>query len=149
MIETLRKDLMQAMKDKDTNKKEVLQLLIAGIVNKEKALRHKPTEDDEVKVIMTEKNQIEDTISMTPESRVKMLEDNKYKLNVVEHYLPKMMTEHEISVIINEAIEKAGLNRDSLTARDKGKIMKEIMPIVKGKADGKVVNSLVQELFNK
>ena len=62
-----------------------------------------------------------------------------------EEFAPKFMTEDEIKATIQQVLDKLGLSAP--TAKDKGKIMKELMPLVKGKSDGKVVNTLVSGFF--
>lgn len=67
------------------------------------------------------------------------------RITVFEEFAPKMMDEAEITATIKEVL--AGLGIDAPTAKDKGKIMKELMPKVKGKADGKLVNQILTSMM--
>ncbi len=78
---------------------------------------------------------------MTPEDRTDLIEESQKRLAVLEEYAPKMMSEDEIKAVITSVLADLGI--DAPTAKDKGKIMKELMPKVKGKADGKEVNQIL------
>ena len=70
-----------------------------------------------------------------------IIEECNKRLAVLEQYAPKMMDEAEIKEVVASVLAEMGL--DAPTAKDKGKIMKNLMPKVKGKADGKLVNEIV------
>ena len=78
---------------------------------------------------------------MTPAGRTDLLDEAEKRLSVLEEYAPKMMNEDEIRAVISEVLY--GLDIEKPLPKDKGRIMKELMPKVKGKADGKLVNALV------
>ena len=77
---------------------------------------------------------------MTPADRTDVIDECNYTIKVLEEYAPKMMDEAEIETVIKEVL--AELEIAEPTAKDKGKIMKVLMPKVKGKADGKLVNQV-------
>ena len=82
---------------------------------------------------------------MTPADRTDLIEEYQKRIAVFEEFAPKMMDETEIKAVIDEVLATLGI--DTPTAKDKGRIMKELMPKVKGKADGKLVNQIVGELL--
>ena len=77
---------------------------------------------------------------MTPADREDIIKECTERLNVLNEYAPKMMDEAEIREVIKAVLSETGI--DAPTAKDKGKIMKVLMPKVKGKADGKLVNDI-------
>ncbi len=79
-------------------------------------------------------------------SRTEIIEECNKRLQVLEQYAPKMMDEAEIKEVVASVLAEMGL--DAPTAKDKGKIMKNLMPKVKGKADGKLVNEIVSAFMN-
>lgn len=82
---------------------------------------------------------------MTPADRTDVIDECNYTIKVLEEYAPKMMDEAEIETVIKEVL--AELEIAEPTAKDKGKIMKVLMPKVKGKADGKLVNQVLGGMF--
>jgi uncharacterized protein YqeY len=80
-------------------------------------------------------------LEMTPSDRTDMIEECKRRLAVLETFAPKMMDADEIKAVVESVLSELGITAP--TAKDKGRIMKELMPKVKGKADGKLVNEIV------
>ena len=95
---------------------------------------------------MKEIKQTKETLEMTPADRTEIVDECKKRLAVLEQYAPKMMGEEEIKSVIDATLAELGI--DAPTPKDKGRIMKELMPKVKGKADGKLVNDLLLSLMN-
>ena len=126
-------------KDKDT--KETLSMLLAALKNKAIDKREDLTPEEETQVILKEIKQTKETLDMTPADRIEIIEECNKRLTVLEQYAPKMMDEAEIKKVVASVLAEMGL--DAPTAKDKGKIMKNLMPKVKGKADGKLVNEIV------
>ena len=140
-IEEVRSAMVAAMKAGDKETKETLSMLLAALKNKAIDKRAYLTAEEEVQVIMKEIKQTKETLEMTPADRTEIIEECKKRLAVLEQYAPKMMDESEISEVVASVLAELGL--DAPTAKDKGKIMKSLMPKVKGKADGKLVNDIV------
>ena len=145
-IEELRSAMVAAMKAKDKETKETLSALLAALKNKAIDKRADLTEEEEVQVIMKEIKQTKETLEMTPEDRTDILEECQKRLAVLEQYAPKMMDETEIRSVIDATLTE--LSIDTPTAKDKGRIMKVLMPKVKGKADGKLVNETLMSYLN-
>ena len=140
-IEEVRSAMVAAMKAGDKETKETLSMLLAALKNKAIDKRADLTAEEEVQVIMKEIKQTKETLEMTPPDRTEIIEECNKRLAVLEQYAPKMMDEAEIKEVVASVLAELGL--DAPTAKDKGKIMKNLMPKVKGKADGKLVNDIV------
>jgi len=145
-IDEVRSAMIAAMKAKDKDTKETLSALLAALKNKAIDKRADLTEEEEIQVIMKEIKQIKETLEMTPADRKDIIEECQKRLAVLEQYAPKLMGEAEIKAIIEETLAEVGI--EAPTGKDKGKIMKVLMPKVKGKADGKLVNQIFQTYLN-
>ena len=145
-IDEVRADMVKAMKAKDKDTKETLSMLLAALKNKAIDKRADLTPEEETLVILKEIKQTKETLDMTPADRTEIIEECTKRLAVLEQYAPKMMDEAEIKEIVASVLAEMGL--DAPTAKDKGKIMKNLMPKVKGKADGKLVNEIVSAFMN-
>ena len=140
-IEEVRTAMYAAMKAKDKDTKDTLSLLLAALKNKAIDKRADLTEEEEVQVILKEIKQTKESLEMTPSDRTDMIEECKRRLAVLETFAPKMMDADEIKAVVESVLSELGITAP--TAKDKGRIMKELMPKVKGKADGKLVNEIV------
>ena len=137
----VRKAMVDAMKAKDKETKDTLSLLLASLKNKAIDKRADLTEEEEVQAILKEIKQTKESLELTPADRTDMIEECKKRLAVLERFAPKMMEADEIKAVVESVLAELGISAP--TAKDKGKIMKELMPKVKGKADGKLVNEIV------
>ena len=137
-IEEVRSDMFKAMKAGDKETKESLSMLLAALKNKAIDKRGDLTAEEETQVILKEIKQTKEALEMTPADRTDIIEECTKRLSVLEEYAPKMMDTEEIKSVIQNVLSDLGI--DIPTAKDKGRIMKVLMPKVKGKADGKLVN---------
>ena len=144
-IDTVRNAMMQAMKDKDKARKDALSLLLAALKNKAIDKRADLTEEEENAVIFREIKQAQETVGTTPADRVQIIEEAKLRMNVYSEFVPKLMDEAEIREVIAAVLAELAI--EAPTAKDKGKIMKTLMPRVKGKADGGLVNQVLTGFF--
>ena len=140
-IDTVRAAMMQAMKDKDKARKDALSLLLSALKNKAIDKRADLTEEEENAVIFREIKQAQETLDTTPADRVQTIEEARLRMQVYGEFVPKLMDEQEIREVITAVLAELGI--DKPTARDKGRIMKTLMPRVKGKADGTLVNRVL------
>ena len=145
-IDEVRADMVKAMKAGDKDTKETLSMLLAALKNKAIDKRSDLTPEEEIQVILKEVKQTKETLDMTPADRTEIIEKCNRRLSVLEQYAPKMMDEEEIKAVVSEVLAALGL--DAPTAKEKGKIMKELMPKVKGKADGKLVSEVVASFLS-
>ena len=141
----LRKDNMQAMKDKDNIKKGVLSLVIASIALAEKEQNITLDEADELTYVQKELKQVKDSLAQTPSNREDLIEQEKQKIAILESYLPKQMDEEQIKEAILKIISENNLEK---TKKSQGVIMKTMMANYKGLVDGKLVNKVLGEILN-
>lgn len=144
-IDFIRSEMMAAMKAKDKERKNVLSGLLTALKNVQIDKRADLTEEEENQVILKQIKQTKETLEMTPADRQDIIDECNFTIKVLEEYAPKMMDEAEIREVIDSVL--AELDIDAPTAADKGKIMKVLMPKVKGKADGKLVNQVLGSMF--
>lgn len=144
-IDTVRAAMMQAMKDKNKERKDALSLLLAALKSKQIDKRADLTEEEENAVIFREIKQAQETVDATPADRTQIVEEAKLRIQVYSEFVPKLMDEEEIRKVITEVL--AELQIEAPTAKDKGRIMKTLMPRVKGKADGGLVNQVLSSFF--
>ena len=141
-IDEIRGEMVKAMKAKDKARKDVLSLLLAELKNVEINNRTPLTDEEGNQVIL---KQLKETLSLTPADRQDIIDECNFSISVLEEYAPKMMDESEIKAVIEETLKE--LSIETPTAQDKGKIMKVLMPKVKGKADGKLVNQVLGSMM--
>lgn len=144
-IDTVRAAMMQAMKDKNKERKDALSLLLAALKSKQIDKRADLTEEEENAVIFREIKQAQETVDATPADRTQIVEEAKLRIQLYSEFVPKLMDEEEIRKVITEVL--AELQIEAPTAKDKGRIMKTLMPRVKGKADGGLVNQVLSSFF--
>ena len=148
--EAIRKDMYTAMKEGKKTLKDSLSMLLQAIqkAEKEKLKEKKPpvlTDGEEASVIMKEISQLNETIRSCPAERTDILDACRERIAVYEKYAPVQMTEEEIRSEIADVLSELGI--EAPTAKDRGRIMKTLMPRVKGRANGKDVNDAVSALF--
>ena len=144
-IDAVRGEMVAAMKAGNKERKEILSLLLAALKNKSIDKRADLTDEEENQVVLKEIKQINETLELTPADREDIISQCKLRISVLEEFAPKMMDEEEITQTIKEVL--AALSIDTPTGKDKGRIMKELMPKVKGKADGKLVNEILGNMM--
>lgn len=145
-IDEVRSAMVAAMKARDKDRKDSLSALLSALKNKAIDKRADLTEEEENQVILKEIKQTQETLELTPPDRTDIIEECKSRIAVLQEFAPHMMDEAEIRAVAAKVL--AGLGIETPTAKDKGKIMKELMPRVKGKADGKLVNEVIASLLS-
>jgi uncharacterized protein YqeY len=139
-------DLKQAMKDGDTVKRSVLRMLMASVKNAEIAKQSDLDNSDILGIIAKEVKQHQESIDAFKQGNRQDLVDNETsEMAILQGYLPQQLTRDEIAAEVQQVIAGVGAQ----VPGDKGKVMKELMPRMKGRADGKVVNDVVTELLSK
>lgn len=143
--EQIKADMIAAMKNKDKKRKDVLAYLV-GVIKNVSIDRHRDLTDDEVnEVINKQIKQTEDVLALTPKDRTDIIEENEFTISILKEYAPEMMNEAAIRHEVYATCTDLGIEVSSLSAKDKGNLMKALMPKVKGRADGKLVNKVVSE----
>ena len=140
LLTQLRKENMQAMKDHDTVKKGVLSLVISAIALAEKEGGKVLTKDEELTYVQRELKQTREALAETPASRTDLIDETKKKIEILESYLPKQMSEDEIRAAIEKIMAENNLEP---VKKSQGVIMKSMMAQYKGKIDGKMVSKIL------
>ena len=141
-IDLLRSDMVLAMKEKNKAKKDAISSLIDAIkkVAIDEGTRDDIKDDLVDRVIMKELKSCKEQIDSCPSDRTELLNEYKLREEYIKVYAPKLLEKDEVLKIINEKFKSV------VETKNKGQIMKAIMPEFKGKADGKVINEIVEEL---
>ena len=137
----VRKAMVAAMKAKDKERKDSLSMLLSALKNKAIDKREDLTEAEENEVVLKEIKQTKETLEMTPADRTDIIEECSKRIAVYEEFASKMLNEDEIKTVIDGVLKE--LEIETPTGKDKGRIMKVLMPKVKGIADGKLVNQVL------
>lgn len=142
LLERLNQDMKQAMKNKEKDKLSCIRMVKASLQNEALKLGQELSEDEELTVLSREVKQRKDSLhEFEKAGREDLVEKIRTELQYVEEYMPQQLTEEEVSKIVQESIAEVGASSKA----EMGKVMAAIMPKVKGKADGSLVNKLVQQ----
>lgn len=141
-LETLQKDMIAAMKAHDKARKDAISSLISAIkkVAIDEGHRDDIKEDLVDRVILKELKTVKEQIDSCPTDRTDLIEEYQHRYDVINEYAPSLMGAEEVKAFIEEKFA------DVVASKNKGMIMKNVMPELKGKADGKVINEVVGEL---
>ena len=141
-LEQLQKDMVVAMKARDKSKKDAISALISAVkkVAIDEGCRDDIKEELVDRVILKELKTVKEQLDTCPVDRTDLLEEYKARFDVMNAYAPSMMSAEEVKAFITEKFA------DVVASKNKGMIMKTVMPELKGKADGKVINEVVGEL---
>ncbi|HZG60563.1 MAG TPA: GatB/YqeY domain-containing protein [Anoxybacillus sp.] len=143
LLERLNNDMKQAMKNKEKEKLSVIRMVKAALQNEAIKLgKSQLSEDEELTVLSRELKQRKDSLQEFENAgRSDLVEKVKTEIQILELYMPKQLSEEELVQLIKETIAEVGASSKA----DMGKVMGAIMPKVKGKADGSLVNKLVMQ----
>lgn len=145
-MEELRNKLKEAMKSSDEVRVRTLRLLISSIKNAEIEKGRELTEEEFSDIVLKEVKKRKEAIEMYEQGQRKDLADEERReLAILEEFLPKQLSEDEIKKMVVEAIDSVGASGP----KDLGKVMSVLMPKLKGKADGKLVNKIVREFLER
>ena len=141
--ETLSNDMKDAMRQRDTLKRDTIRLLLSAIGYEEKAKRTDSLPDDAVlQVLSKQAQQRRDSIEAYQKGdRPDLVAKEEAELVIVSQYLPQPLTAEEIEEIVKTAISEVS----PAGPQDMGKVMGKVMPQVRGRADGKQVSALVNQ----
>ena len=142
LLEQLSKDMVEAMKSKDSFTLGVIRMAKGAIqleaINKKKDL----TDEDVVSVIAKQIKMRNDSVNeFTKAGRTDLAEQNKKEIEILNKYMPEQLSSDEVNKIIEEAFVKV----NPTSSKDMGLIMKEVSPKLKGKADMGMVNTIIKE----
>ncbi len=141
-FETLQKDMVAAMKARDKSRKDAISSLISAIKKVAIDEGHRDDIQEELvdRVILKELKTAKEQLDTCPAERTDLIEEYQTRYDVIKEYAPSLMSAEEVKTLIEEQFA------DVLASKNKGLIMKNVMPVLKGKADGKVINEVVGEL---
>ena len=140
-VDVVRKAMMEALKAGDKPRKEALSLLLSALKAKTIDKRADLSEEEANAVVYREIKEAQETLDTTPADRADVIAECRLRMAVYAEFAPARMDEAAIRGVIEETLAELGLNEP--TAKDKGRLMKALMPKVRDKADGAVVNRLV------
>ena len=144
--ERLLQDMKDAMKAKDTVKKNTVQLIRSGVLQIEKDNKIELDDEGVLDVIAKELKKRRDSLPEFEKSgRTDLIENLNKEIEVLLGYLPEQLTEEEIQVIVDETIKEV----QAESMKDMGKVMAAVTPKVKGRADNKIVSNYVKKLLQK
>ena len=140
--EVLQQDLKTAMKEKDSIRKNAIIMVKAAILQIEKDKRIELDDEGVIEVIAKGVKQRRDSIpEFEKGNRQDIIENINKEIDILMDYLPQQLSDDEVSRIVSDTIFEVGAQ----SAKDMGKVMSALMPKVKGRADGKLVNILVKQ----
>jgi uncharacterized protein len=143
LLERLNNDMKQAMKNKEKDRLTTIRMIKASLQNEAiKFGKQELSEEEELTVLSREVKQRKDSLQEFEKAgREDLVEKIQTELKHVEIYMPQQLSEEEVAAIVKDAIAETG----AASKADMGRVMAVIMPKVKGKADGSLVNKLVQQ----
>lgn len=143
--EKLMQDLKAAMKSHDKIKKDTITMVRAAIKQIEVDKRVDLSDEEVIDIISKQyKERVSSIDEFKRGGRDDLVAQTEEEIKIILEYLPKQLTDEELEDIIKEAIEKLSITEK----KQIGELMKEVMPKVKGKADGKKVNSIASKYLN-
>ncbi|MCD6253134.1 MAG: GatB/YqeY domain-containing protein [Thermotogae bacterium] len=141
----IREDMKDAMKKREEIRLRALKLLINAIKQFEVDQMKEASDENVYGIVAKEiKKRRESVEAYEKAGREDLAEEERKEIEVLTQYLPKQMSEEEIRAEAMKVIDQLGAR----SSKDLGKVMRELMPRLKGRAEGKTVNRIVMELLN-
>lgn len=137
-------DMKTAMKEKEAGKQRlsVVRMVRSAIKNMEIDEKKDLSDEEVIEVIAREVKQRKEAIPEYEKgNRPDIVKNLKEEIQILMHYLPEQLTEDEIRKLVKDIVEKLG----ATSLKDMGKVMGQLMPKTKGRADGKLVSQIVKE----
>ena len=143
--EQLMSDLKSAMKEKDTVKKNVVTMVRAAILQVEKDNKVELGNEEVMEIISKQVKQRKDALEdFKKGGREDLVELTNHELELLLAYLPEQLSTAELTAIVKEAVERMNITQ----MKQMGQVMGDVMPKVKGRADGKAINEIVKQLLS-
>lgn len=145
LSERLNEDMKQSMRNQDKFKLSVIRMVRSAIKNVEIDMKRTLDDNEVLDILSREVKQRKDSLQEFQKAgREDLVENLKQEIDIITAYLPQQLTEEEINVIVQQTIQETGASSKA----EIGKVMAALMPKVKGRADGKLVNQAVQKLLS-
>ncbi len=146
LAERLSEDLKQAMRDKDKLRLSVIRMVRAAIKNREIEKRRELSEDEILDVLDREVKQRQESLQEFEKAgRQDLIQQAQQEIQILRQYLPEPLDDQTLLELVQETIQEVG----AVSKRDLGKVMSVLMPKIKGRADGKKVNQMVQRQLDQ
>jgi len=146
LYETIQSDMYKAMKSSDKFKASTLRVALAKLKDKKIEKREDLNQNEEIKIIQNLVKQRKEAADIYEKNdRSELMKNEMDELKILSMYLPQMMSEQELNVLIKEVISDVGATSMS----DMGKVMPEVMKRSKGKADGKMTQTIVSNILQQ
>ena len=144
--EKLLEDLKSAMKEKNTNKKNAVQMVRTAILQIEKDKGIEVTDEQIIDIIAKEVKKRKDSLAdFEKANRQDLIDQINEEIEVLEGYLPKQLTDEELEKIVSKIVTEVG----ATNIKDMGKVMKEAKAQIGARADGKRINEMVKKILDK
>ena len=144
LLDTIRSEMTTAMRERDTQRRDTLRLLIAALDNARIAAGRELSDDDAIVALQREAKQRRESIEEYRKgSRDDLVEAEQAELGIIEAYLPSQLGEDELRAMAQEVIAERGASGSG----DLGAVMGPLMQRVRGRADGRQANAIVRELL--
>ena len=142
LIVQLEKELTAAMKERDTERRDALRLILSSLRAAEKELQRPLHDDEELQVLQRErKRRLESAEAFRAAGREERAQAEEAELAVLEEFMPERLSEDDLERIVDDAIAEVG----ATSMRELGRVMADVMPQIAGRADGSAVSQIVRE----
>jgi uncharacterized protein YqeY len=142
LIEELEQEVQEAMRAGEADRRDALRLILSSLKSAEKDLLRPLSEDEELQVLQRErKKRLEAADAFRSGGREEQAAKEEAELEVLEEFMPEPLSEDELERILDDAIAENG----ATSMRDMGRVMKDVMPQVAGRADGAAVSQMLRE----
>lgn len=139
----IRVEMNKALKEENYKERAVYSLFLDALEKKEKEKRAPLTEEEEGEVVLKLIKMADESVALIPKEMTWRFEEAEFEKAIYKRFAPVQMNEDSINKIIEECLIHLGIN-ETATIKSKGLLMKTIMPLLKGKADGQLINKLVE-----
>ena len=142
LIEEIDDEIKDAMKARDSERRDALRLILDALKKSEKELQRPLSEEEELQVMQRErKKRIEAAEAFRAGGREEQAEAEERELEILEEFMPEPLSEDEIEEIVDDVIAEVGATKMA----DLGRVMADVMPQIAGRADGSQVSQIVRE----
>ena len=142
LIAQIEGDLKEAMRERDTERRDALRLILSSLRSAEKELQRPLHDDEELQVLQRErKKRLEAAEAFREGGREEQAVAEERELAVLQEFMPEPLSEDDLEEIVDDVIAEVG----ATSMRDLGRVMADVMPQVAGRADGSTVSQIVRE----
>lgn len=142
LIVRIKKELDNAVRERDSERRDALRLILSSLQSAEKELQRTLHDEEELQVLQRErKRRFEAAEAFRAGGREEQAESEERELGVLQEFMPEPLSEEELETIVDDAIAECG----ATSMGDLGRVMADVMPQVAGRADGSAVSQLVRE----